>query len=80
MQLRRTWCAIWLAVLHTIWAHMNAVAFHGTSICVETVDKVKSWLWLKHSLKDFMLSFFEWESNPCGCIIYNRESLDPEII
>ena len=70
--LRRAWRTIWLAVVHAIWTHRNDAAFHGTLITVDAVVdliKLKSWLWLKHLLKDFVASFFEWENNPSGCII-----------
>src|ERR1044072_4905396 len=70
--LRRAWRTIWLAVVHAIWTHRNDAAFHGTLITVDAVVdliKFKSWLWLKHLLKDFVASFFEWENNPSGCII-----------
>ena len=68
---RRSWYAIWLAVIYGIWAHRNDIVFNGALVCVQNVFdlvKLKSWLWLKHLSKNFAVSFFKWESNPRICI------------
>ena len=67
----RVWKGVWIAVLWSIWNHMNGVVYRDRKVDAEEIfsmAQLQAWAWMKRKIRIFGFSYTDWVLYPLNYI------------